>query len=190
MVLNRLREIIKPITSWIGEYFSKTGLPAWFWTLFGIMFALASMSFYMQQGYLNTLMGGLFYLISGFMDVVDGAVASYTHTASKLGSFIDSTSDRITEIIVFFGLMVGGWAPPDIIFLAETFSLLVSYVRAKGESLNVEIRGRGLGERAERIIIVSLFSIIGAPYYGVVIVSALAVITFIHRCIIVMGALK
>jgi archaetidylinositol phosphate synthase len=190
MVLNRLREIIKPITSKIGEYFSKTGLPAWSWTLFGVLLALASMSFYMQHEYFNALMGGLFYLISGFMDVVDGAVASYTNTASRLGSFIDSTADRITEVIVFFGLMVGGWAPPDFIFLAATFSLLVSYVRAKGELLNIEIRGRGLGERAERIIIVSLFSIIGAPYYGVVIVSVLAVITFVHRCIIVMRALK
>lgn len=190
MVLNKVREKIKPVITGIGKYFSKTGTPAWFWTLFGIMFALVAMSFYMQKGFLNSFLGGTFYLLSGFMDVVDGAVANYTGTASKMGSFIDSTADRITEIIVFFGLMVGGWAPPDIIFLAITFSLLVSYVRAKAESLSIEIKGRGWGERAERMLVLSLSSIFGHPYYGVVIVAVLAVVTFIQRCIIIMDALR
>ncbi|MCX8188085.1 MAG: CDP-alcohol phosphatidyltransferase family protein [Nitrososphaeria archaeon] len=190
MVLNKIREKIRPIINCIGKYFSKTGFPAWFWTIFGIIFALVAMSFYMQKNFLNAFLGGLFYLLSGFMDVVDGAVANYTRTVSKMGSFIDSTADRIAEIIVFFGIMVGGWAPPDIIFLGITFSLLVSYVRAKAESLNIEIKGRGWGERAERMIVLSVLSMLGQPYYGIVIVSALAVVTFIQRCIIIMGALK
>ncbi|MEM1985813.1 MAG: CDP-alcohol phosphatidyltransferase family protein [Nitrososphaeria archaeon] len=190
MVLNKIREKIKPVITGIGRYLSKTGLPAWFWTLFGIIFALVAMSFFMQKGFWNAFFGGIFYLLSGFMDVVDGAVANYTRTVSKFGSFVDSTADRITEIIVFFGLMVGGWASPDLIFLATTFSLLVSYVRAKAESLNIEIRGRGWGERAERMLALSLLSILGQPYYGVVIVSVLAVVTFIQRCIIIMNALK
>lgn len=190
MVLNRLREKIKPITACIGAWFSRTRLPAWFWTLFGIILALASMSFYMQQGFFNAFLGGAFYLLSGFMDVVDGAVANYTRTVSRLGSFIDSTADRITEVIVFFGLMVGGWGPPDIIFLATTLSLLVSYMRAKAESLNVEIRGRGLGERAERMLTLSAFSMIGLPYYGIWAVSVLALITFVQRFVFIMNYLR
>ncbi|MEM3404036.1 MAG: CDP-alcohol phosphatidyltransferase family protein [Nitrososphaeria archaeon] len=190
MVLNRIREKINPVLSYIGKYFSMLGIPAWGWTLFGLTFSLFSMLFYMTQSYVNGTFGGIFFLLSGFMDVVDGAVAKYTNTISKLGNFVDSTADRLGEILVCFGLLVGGWATADILFIMITFSIMVSYVRAKGDSLNVDLRGFGLGERAERMFVLAISSILGYTYYGILIVCALAIITFLQRSIFIMRLLR
>lgn len=190
MVLNKIRGAFNPLLENIGKYFSMVGAPAWVWTLFGLLLSLISMSFYMTQEPSGALFGGIFFLLSGLMDIIDGAVAKFTSTVSKLGSFIDSTADRLSEVLVCFGLLVGKWAPPDFVFLMVTFSLLVSYVRAKGDSLGVDLKGSGIGERAERIIVLSLFSIVGYTFYGVLLVCVLAVFTFIERSAIIMRKLK
>jgi archaetidylinositol phosphate synthase len=148
------------------------------------------MSFYAKQEPYGALLGGFFFLLSGFTDIVDGAVAKFTNTVSKLGSFIDSTADRLGEVLVSFGLLIGGWAPPDLVFLMITFSILVSYVRAKGDSLGLDLKGSGIGERAERMLVLSFFSIAGYTFYGVIIVSALAIFTFIERSAIIIWKLR
>jgi archaetidylinositol phosphate synthase len=190
MVLNKIRSAINPILENIGRYFSYLGAPAWVWTLFGLLLSLISMLFYSTQAPYGALLGGSFFLLSGLMDVVDGAVAKFTNTVSKLGSFIDSTADRLGEILVSFGLLVGRWAQPDFVFLMITFSILVSYVRAKGDSLGLDLKGSGIGERAERMLVLSFSSILGYTFYGVLIVSALAIYTFIERSTIIMRKLR
>jgi len=190
MVLNKIRSAINPILDNIGRYFSYSGAPAWIWTLFGLLLSLISMSFYATQEPYGALLGGFFFLLSGFMDIVDGAVAKFTNTVSRLGSFIDSTADRLGEVLVSFGLLIGGWAPPDFVFLMITFSILVSYVRAKGDSLGLDLKGSGIGERAERMLVLSFFSIAGYTFYGVIIVSTLAIFTFIERSTIIMRKLR
>ena len=149
-----------------------------------------SMSLYSHHNFTGGFFGGVFFLLSGFMDVVDGAVAKSTDTISKFGNFIDSTSDRLGEIAVYYGILIGNWASSDIVFLTVTFSLLVSYIRAKGDSLGVDLKGSGLGERAERMIILSVSSMFGYTYYGILLVSALAILTFVERSVITMNALK
>jgi archaetidylinositol phosphate synthase len=190
MVLNKIRSTLNPLLEKIGKYFSMVGAPAWVWTLFGLLLSLISMSFYMTQESSGALFGGIFFLLSGLMDIIDGAEAKFTNTVSNLGSFIDSTADRLSEVLVCFGLLVGKWAPPDFIFLMVTFSILVSYVRAKGDSLGIDLKGSGIGERAERMIALSLFSIIGYTFYGILLVCALALFTFIERSILIMQKLK
>lgn len=190
MVLNKIRDAVNPILANIGGGFAKLGAPPWVWTLFGLVLSLISMSFYSHYNFAGGFFGGVFFLLSGFMDVVDGAVAKSTGTISKFGNFIDSTSDRLGEIMVYYGILIGNWASSDIVFLTVTFSLLVSYIRAKGDSLGVDLKGSGIGERAERMIILSVSSILGYTYYGVLLVSALAILTFMERSVITMNALR
>ncbi len=183
-MLNRVREAVTPFLNKAGGAFAKTGISATGWSVFSLILAALSGAAY--AGLLGTggwILGGLLLLGSGFFDIVDGAVARATGSVSKRGAFIDSNFDRIAEVLVYGGVLVGGVGQPVIVFAALSASILVSYSRARGESLNVKLSGIGIGERAERIFILALASIAGYPYYGVLLVLAVAAITFLHRLI-------
>ncbi|MEM1627719.1 MAG: CDP-alcohol phosphatidyltransferase family protein [Desulfurococcaceae archaeon] len=93
----------------------------------------------------------LFILISGFMDVLDGAIARAMNKVSMKGAFLDSTIDKVNEIIIAMALLYLGFDPIAVLlFLA--LSLLISYIRARAEALKLVISGIGLMERAERLI--------------------------------------
>ena len=129
-------------------------------------------------------------VVSGVFDVLDGAVARVTNRVSKSGSFNDSTLDRLAELSVYAGIIYGNYTSPLIVLLALGFSLLVSYTRAKGDSLGVSLSGIGIGERAERLIVLIVFSIIGYVWVGIAIVLVLALVTFIQRYVAILKKLR
>lgn len=187
-MLNKLRQIIEPLISRIAAVAAKTHMPPSGWTALSLVAALASAYFYAMSVY--TVYAGVMLLVAGFLDVVDGAVARATNRVSGVGAFLDSSLDRLGEVVVFTGIMLGGYAPPYIVLLALSLSLLVSYSRARGESLGVKVFGVGLGERAERIIVLAALTILGFVYLGVIVVLVLALVTYIQRFIHIVGALK
>ena len=77
-----------------------------------------------QYSYYFSVGGGIFLIISGFFDLVDGSVARVTKQTSKRGSFLDSTYDKISESIVYIGIAVGTLASPITCMIAITLSLL------------------------------------------------------------------
>jgi len=183
-LLNNIRESITPLIDRIGLIFSKTGISPTGWSIVGLFFALFS-GIAFSRIWLDVFWGGFFLLVSGFFDIVDGSVARVTNKITKRGAFLDSVFDRVSEILVYGGLMIGGIGEPVIIFAAIASSLMVSYTRTKGESLNVNVSGIGIGERAERIFILAILSIMGYPYYGVSIILILATLTFLQRLIFI-----
>jgi len=130
------------------------------------------------------IFGGILLLISGFFDVVDGQVASITKKTSKKGAFFDSVFDKIAEVAIFLGILIGGFAEPYLVFLAITLSLLVSFTRSRAESFGIKLQGIGIGERAERLLVIAIIGMIpGLMQYAVIIVIIIAGITFIQRII-------
>lgn len=188
-LLNNIRESITPLIDRIGLIFAKTGISPTGWSIVGLFFALISGIAFSMMG-LDVFFGGFFLLVSGFFDIVDGSVARVTNKITKRGAFLDSVFDRVSEILVYGGLMIGGVGEPVIIFAALASSLMVSYTRTKGESLNVNVSGIGIGERAERIFILAILSIIGYPYYGISIILILATLTFLQRLIFISNKLN
>ena len=75
----------------------------------------------------------------------------------------------------------GGHANPYLVFLAVTFSLLVSYARSRAESSGVQLRGVGIGERPERLLVLALVGMAGFLEYALAAVCILAGVTFVHR---------
>jgi archaetidylinositol phosphate synthase len=128
-------------------------------------------------------------LISGFFDIVDGSVARVTKQTSKKGAFLDSSFDKISEVVIFAGIALGGLADPFWCLAALGISILVSYTRARAESLGVELKGIGIGERAERMLIIAIIGMIPlnpvfpetGMYWAVIIVAIVAGITLIQR---------
>ena len=190
-MLNNLRDSLKPKLEKIGKGFASTGLSPNFWTSMGLAFAFASAIAYGVGYEYGFIVGGVLLLVSGFFDVVDGQVARVTGKTSQKGSFLDSMFDKIAEVAIFLGLLIGGYAEPYLVLLAITLSLLVSYARAKADALNVTLQGIGIGERAERLLVIAIIGLIpGLMVYAVIIVIIIAAITLIQRMIVVSKNLK
>jgi phosphatidylglycerophosphate synthase/putative flippase GtrA len=99
-------------------------------------------------------LGGWLYVLSGLCDFFDGRLARESGSASPAGAALDSVLDRVCEGVMLVGLAWyyrETWLLP-VIGLLMIGSFLVSYIRAKGEALGVEIKSVGLMQRPERIV--------------------------------------
>ena len=137
---------------------------------------------------------GAVMLLGGLFDALDGAVARESNRMSSFGAFLDSTLDRLSESAVFVGLIFfyASTARPYGALLAAvamTFSLLTSYARARAEGLNIDCEV-GLLERAGRIVILSVFSIVGLPTVGLGLLAAGALVTTAQRILHVRRATR
>jgi archaetidylinositol phosphate synthase len=181
MVLNQIRARMRPFMDSVGRALGNAGVSPNVLTTLGFFFALLA-GFLFAYAPHREYLAGISIIGSGILDILDGAVARTTGKVTLLGSFNDSTLDRISEIAIFAGIAYSGYGlNPAIVLLALAFSLLVSYARAKGESLSFQISGIGIGERAERLIVLIVFALAGYLWIGIYAVLVLAVVTFIQR---------
>lgn len=135
----------------------------------------------------DLVLGGALMLLGGFFDMLDGAVARAQGRATDFGAFLDSVLDRYSDLLVLTGIILlfartGGL--DDIVggLFAVTGTVMVSYTRARAESLGVECRV-GLMERGERLLVLivgALFSVLAAAVWVVAIGANL---TAIHRIV-------
>lgn len=190
-MLNNFRESLKPSLERLGEKFAATGLSPNVFTGIGLILAFLSAIVYGLNSqithlyYNSVIIGGILLLVSGFFDVVDGQVARFAKKVSKKGGFLDSVFDKIAEVAIFLGLLIGNFAEPYLVFLAITMSLLVSYTRSRAESLGIKMQGIGIGERAERLLVIAIIGMIpGLMSYAIIIVIIIATITFIQRIVV------
>jgi CDP-diacylglycerol--glycerol-3-phosphate 3-phosphatidyltransferase len=133
-------------------------------------------------------------LLGGLFDALDGAVARESNRMSAFGAFLDSTLDRLSEAAIFVGIIFfysAAARPYEALLagVAMTFSLLTSYARARAEGLGIECKV-GLLERAGRIAILSVFTIVGLLTVGLYLVAAGALITTAQRIIHVRRATR
>ncbi|QGA67540.1 archaetidylinositol phosphate synthase [Sulfolobus sp. E11-6] len=149
-MLTRIRRQIKRVIEPLAKTLTKFGVSANFITLLGLVFAVI---YYFEIMRANTVLGIVFLIISAIMDGIDGEVARVSNTASPLGSFLDSTLDRIEDILYISAFIFLGFTS-YLVAIAVGLSLTISYIRAKAESLGLKMEGRGIIERGERIIFV------------------------------------
>ena len=190
-MLNRFRIALCPVIDKIGLFFASSGLSPNFWTAMSLVLATTSGVIYMSAllfagsgWYPFSLAGSIMLLISGFLDIVDGGVARATKRGSKKGAYLDSVFDKVSESVIFLGIAIGGLANPLFCQVALSLSLLVSYTRSRSETMGIELKGIGIGERAERLLVVGIFGLIpldGNLQYAVLLVSILAGITLYQR---------
>lgn len=187
-VLDRLRGRLAKYTLSTGLFASKIMPSPTSWTVVGVLFSILAAAWFGTGGYRGEFFGGLFVLVSGLFDIVDGAVARATNKVSRRGSFLDSTLDRVGETAIYLGILIG-YGAPIIVFLALSSSLLVSYSRAKADALSVNLAGVGIGERSERLVAIILSALLGIIVVGVLVVAALAIVTFVARVLRVSASL-
>jgi CDP-diacylglycerol--glycerol-3-phosphate 3-phosphatidyltransferase len=167
----------------VGVKLRRAGISADVLTGAGVvMAAFAAVS--IASGHLS--LGLLFLVLTGLPDALDGAVAKAAGTAGPRGSFFDSVADRVSDTLLLGGV---AWylatTQPGLMPLLPMAvlgaSLIISYERAKAESLGLQAKG-GLMERAERVILLCLgllFSSLLIPILWVML--ALTVVTAVQR---------
>jgi CDP-diacylglycerol--glycerol-3-phosphate 3-phosphatidyltransferase len=135
------------------------GLSPTAFNLLGVAFGVAS-GVAFAVGQLG--LGGWAVLLGGIADVIDGRIARAQGVAGPRGAFLDSTLDRFAEVGAFVGLAVYFQAStPALVAVASGLggSLLVSYARARGESVGVVCKV-GVMQRAERLLLLGLGGIL------------------------------
>jgi phosphatidylglycerophosphate synthase len=103
--------------------------------------------------------GGWLYLLTGILDILDGRIARATGRVTKGGAFFDSVMDRYAELVVFCGLAIfyrNSWAL-YVALVAAIGSVMVSYTRARGEALGVQVN-IGTMQRPERLFYLGVIS--------------------------------
>lgn len=171
-MLERFRPLLKKILNPIAK---KININPNLITILSPIIAVISALFF---GLNNLALGGLILLIAGIFDVLDGAIARYHNKSSKFGGFLDSTMDRFSDGIVIIGLIYGGYATWIIGVLAIHSAIMVSYVRASAESKGISCN-IGIGERAVRLLILIIGSIISAYLGDIYMKIAILVLVFI-----------
>ncbi len=152
---NPVYMIIHPLISWLV---ARRVHPNLLTTLGFVVTLLSALAFTEK----HVRIAGCLILAGGFFDILDGRVARLTGLGSKFGAFYDSTLDRISEIVVFFGILslyndyrqeLGDVGMIYWTMAAMALSLMISYTRARAEALGLDCRV-GLVPRAERVVLI------------------------------------
>lgn len=171
----------------IGSSLRNAGLSADQLTVAGLLLsAFAALA--VAKGAL--VAGAALLALSAVADVLDGAVAKASGTASNRGNFFDSVTDRVSDSLVLGGVawyLVSAASPHTAVLPLAVLgaSNLVSYERAKAEALGYTARG-GLMERAERMLAVGLGLLVSALLVPILwVMLVLTLVTAVHRFVMV-----
>ncbi len=127
--------------------------------------------------------------------MLDGALARNYKQASLFGGFLDSLLDRYSDAIVIAGVIIGGFCDPFSGLAALIGSLLVSFSRARAEATGIKMESVGIAERAERILILALATLLGIFWIltleiGIILLAVLTNLTVVQRGVHVYNTLK
>lgn len=177
-----LRVAFKGVLDPIGNLLNRMGLTPITVTLLGVAGNLLA-AFLVARGQIP--LGGMIMLIAWPIDALDGTMARLRGEASDWGAFVDSVSDRYSELVVLGALlyhfaMAGQHSLEIVTFAAAAGSILVSYVKARAEAQSFSAK-EGLLTRAERYLVLGPSLLFNAPAVGVWIVAILANLTALQR---------
>lgn len=177
-LLNKLRDKLAAIVNTVAKPFIVIGVPPNVLTASSMMILLIGAFFFAFST--DILLYLVFITVSSILDALDGAVARAMGKASRFGAFLDSTVDRVNDAILILSL---GFLRLNqlyiLVFLVASF--LVSYIRARAESLGVGLAGIGLIERPERIlgVILVLASYRVSPRLAEALLSVLTILSVV-----------
>lgn len=177
-----LRKISKGVLDPIAGFCLKIGLKPNMVTGLGVILNIVTAYFLVID---KIQIAGLVLLIGAPLDALDGAMARQRGEPSRYGAFIDSVSDRYAELIVLGGLLIhyidaGNMLACLLAFIAAAGSVLVSYTKARAESLGFNAKV-GILTRVERSIVMIICLLIKQPMIALWIIAILANFTAIQR---------
>jgi CDP-diacylglycerol--glycerol-3-phosphate 3-phosphatidyltransferase len=198
MLQRSLRDPVAKIISPIVRLLVKMGVSANTISTIGGLGSIASALYFFPKG--DFFIGVIFVTLFVLSDLFDGAVARASNKGeSKWGALLDSTLDRFSDAAIFIGALLFYIESSDplivVLLVAVSASFMVSYIKARAESLSIACNG-GIAERSERLIIVLVaygFHGLGVDYVmaiGLWTVALLSLFTVYQRMMIVYKAVN
>ena len=177
-----MRQLFKGIIDPIGRFFINIGLKPNTVTFLGL-FGNAAAGVLVAFGHISW--GGVLVLIFAPLDALDGTMARLRGETSDFGAFVDSVTDRYSELFLLGGLLYyfsvrGDWMTSILVYVAAAGSIMVSYVKARAESLGYEAK-IGFLSRLERYIILIPALIFNIPIVAVYILAIFSNFTALQR---------
>ena len=177
-----MRVLFKGILEPIASFLNRIGLKPNTVTISGLV-GHAVAAYLIARGYVSW--GGLLILLMAPVDALDGTMARLLGEPSAFGSFVDSVTDRYSELVLFGGLLMyflqqQNWLGCGLVYLAAAGSVLVSYTRAKAEALGFD-SNVGILTRFERYLVLVPALIFNLPLAGTAIIGLLANLTALQR---------
>ena len=174
----RLKGIIEPA----ADFFIRLGIHPNTMTLIGMGGNIVG-ALFLAFGYMTV--GGLFILVSGPFDGLDGTMARRLNQPSKFGAFVDSVTDRWSEMFILMGLLFyylreGQLLACMLVFAATMGSVMVSYTKSRAEALGFDCNV-GVLTRMERYLVMTPALIFNVPIVALWVIAVLANITAIQR---------
>ena len=179
---DQMRVRFKGILDPIGTFLNRLGLTPNAMTILGLAGNTLG-AIFLSKGQMT--LGGLLILAMGPIDALDGTMARLRGESGVFGAFVDSVTDRYSELIIFGGLLVfylnqGEQLASILVYAAAFGSVLVSYVRARAQSLGYDTKV-GVLTRMERYLVLAPSLVINMPMLGLWIIALLANFTALQR---------
>ena len=198
-MLTRLKQKVQQMLVTEARAVHRIGLTPNLTSAIGIAFAFVSALAYAewQNRPLYLLFAIIMLLLSGFCDALDGILARLYQQVTPFGGFLDSLLDRYADAFIYAGIIVGGLCDTLWGLVALTGSLLVSYSRARAEAAGIKMESVGLAERAERLLILIIASLVAlfwqpktAIGIGIILLAILSNLTVAQRALYAYKKLK
>ncbi len=179
---DRLRGLFKWILDPIGGFLNKIGLTPNSITMLGLLGNIAA-AFFLANG--EIVLGGVIVLVMWPVDALDGTMARLRGEPTDFGGFVDSVTDRYSELAIFAGLLYYFVVQDNtiavmLVFASASGSILVSYTRARAEALNYDAKIGAL-TRVERYLVLAPGLIFNIPLVAMWIIAILANFTALQR---------
>ncbi len=177
-----LRKFFKGIIDPVARFMLRIGFKPNMITYLGLLITTGA-SALVITGHIQW--AGIVLLIGAPLDVVDGSMARLLGHSSMYGAFIDSVTDRYSELVMFGGLLIyyvlqANLTACILVFVAAAGSVMVSYVKARAEGLGFSAK-IGLLTRVERLIVMISCLILNVPLVALWIIAVLANVTAFQR---------
>lgn len=177
-----LRKTFKGILDAMGTAVNKTGILPNTVTIIGLI-GNALGAYLLATGQITW--GGVVILVMGPVDALDGTMARLRGEQTEFGAFVDSVTDRYSELVILAGLMFYYLTHPNplavgLIYFAAAGSVLVSYVKARAEGLGFTAKV-GILTRVERYLILAPALLLNIPMVALWIIAIFANFTAIQR---------
>jgi len=179
---DQLRLRFKNVLDSVGAFLNRLGLMPNTVTILGLIGNTLG-AYFLARGQMT--LGGVLILLMGPVDALDGTMARLRSEPTEFGAFVDSVTDRYSELVIFGGLLYYYLQQGDILlaalaYLAAAGSVLVSYTRARAQSLGVDTKV-GILTRLERYLILSPALVFNIPHIALWILAVFTNLTALQR---------